>query len=109
MILPLDGRTRWHDVALVGSILAGVSFYATRVSGGNVMPNLIRFYDVSPDRTYAATMPQEKALLLLVDPATEASKQVTGAGPSVDPLWNLLLVVGLVAMFGGAFLAYVDD
>ncbi|MFB6167731.1 MAG: hypothetical protein ABEJ43_02670 [Haloferacaceae archaeon] len=105
---PLGGRTRWHDVALLGTVVAGVSFYATRVRGGSAMPHLIRFYDVSPDRTYPATLPQDKALLLLLDPATKGGSGAAAAGPSVDPLWNLLLVVGLAATFGGAFLAYVD-
>lgn len=109
MDLPLGtGRTQWHDIALLGTILAAVSFYAARLGGGNAVPHLLRFYDVPPGRAYPATLPQDKALLLLMDPATKASNEVAATGPSIDPLWNALLVVGLVAALGGAFLAYVD-
>lgn len=109
MELPLgNGHTRWHDIALLGTILAAVSFYATRLNGGNAVPHILRFYDVPPGTTYPATLPQDKALLLLMEPSTDASSTVAAAGPALDPLWNFLLVVGLVAALGGALLAYVD-
>lgn len=103
-----DRRPSWHDIALLGTVLAGVAFYATRLDGGNVVPSFLRFYDVAPGRTYPAALPQDKALLLLTDPATEPSREVAAVGPSIDPLWNTLLLVGIAAALGGAFLAYAD-
>lgn len=108
MLAPLRERSSALDVSLLGAILAGVAFYGGNLSvSGGTSPNLIRFYDKPPGTQYPATLPQDKALLLLADPTTTASSGAAGvAGAPLDPLWKVLFAVGVVVLLAGPVLAW---
>jgi len=96
------------DVSLLGLIATIVGGYGRTISvPPDTAPHLIRFFSVSPDRSYAAVMPQDKALLLLSDPATgEATRGATDAAGSLHGLWTLVAFVGLILLFAGPVLAW---
>ena len=101
-------RSSGLDVSLLGGIAAGIGLSAERVPFGGGTPDLIRFADVGPDYVPVAAMPQESALLLLVQQGP-SSAPAPPAGPS---LWTALLVVGLLLVVAGpvwAWLGRRDD
>jgi hypothetical protein len=96
------------DVSLLGLIATIVGGYGRSISvPADTAPNLIRFFSVSPDRTYPAVMPQDKALLLLNDPSTtEATREATAAGGSLYAVWTLVAVVGVLLLLAGPAVAW---
>ncbi|MFB6101003.1 MAG: hypothetical protein ABEJ73_00370 [Haloplanus sp.] len=104
-------RSTGLDITLLGLIAAIVGGYGRTLSvPAATSPDLIRFFSVSPDRTYAAVMPQDKALLLLNDPASgEAAQQATAqAAVSLDGLWTVVALVGLLLVFAGPAIAWAN-
>ncbi|MEF8856074.1 MAG: hypothetical protein V5A16_01495 [Haloplanus sp.] len=92
------------DLVLLGIIAVIVGWYGRTLSvSGNTQPDLIRFFSVSPDRTYAAVLPQDKALLLLSDPATgQATGEVTAsAAGSMNGIWTLVVLLGVMSILAG--------
>jgi len=98
------------DVSLLGLIATIVGGYGRSISvPPDTAPHLIRFFSVSPDRSYAAVMPQDKALLLLSDPATgEATRQAAGAGGSLHGIWTLVAFLGLLLLFAGPAIVWLN-
>jgi hypothetical protein len=99
------------DLTLLGIIAVIVGGYGRSMSvPANTTPDLIRFFSVSPDRTYPAVMPQDKALLLLSDPATgRATGEATaGAAGALDGIWTLVALLGFVLVLAGPALVWVD-
>jgi len=99
-------RSSGLDISLLGVILAGFGVTLNVVTGAEAdTPHLIRFFDVSPDRTYPAMLPQDAALLLLSDPSTaETSSQPASAGASVASLGHLptlVIAAGLALVLAG--------
>jgi len=98
------------DLTLLGLIAAIVGWYGRSISvPATTKPDLIRFFSVSPDRTYPAVMPQDKALLLLNDPATgEAAGAATAGAGSLDGVWTLVALIGLLLLVAGPTLMWVN-
>ncbi|WP_251329140.1 hypothetical protein [Haloplanus pelagicus] len=96
------------DISLLGLIAVIVGGYGREISvPPDTSPHLIRFFSVSPDRTYPAVMPQDKALLLLNDPSTtEATREATAAGGSLYAVWTLVAVVGVLLLLAGPAVAW---
>ncbi|WP_251341687.1 hypothetical protein [Haloplanus halophilus] len=101
-------RSSGLDVTLLGLIATIVGGYGRNISvPPDTSPHLIRFFSVSPDRTYPGVMPQDKALLLLNDPAAgEATRQATAGGGSLYGLWTLVAAVGLLLLVAGPAIAW---
>jgi len=98
------------DLVLLGLIAAIVGAYGRTMSvPADTRPHLIRFFSVSPDRTYAAVMPQDKALLLLSDPSTgQATREATAAGAgAMNGIWTLVFLVGVMLLFAGPALVWI--
>jgi hypothetical protein len=98
------------DVTLLGLIAAIIGGYGRAISvPTDTSPHLIRFFSVSPDRTYSAVMPQDKALLLLSDPSLDRPRRTaTDAALSLDGVWSLVFVAGLVLLVAGPTLAWMN-
>lgn len=96
-------RSSGLDVSLLGGIAAGVGLSADRVPFGGGTPDLIRFAEAGPDYVPVAAMPQESALLLLLQPGP-SSAPATPAGPSI---WSVLVVVGLLLVVAGPVWAWL--
>jgi hypothetical protein len=99
------------DLTLLGLIAVIVGGYGRTMSvPADTKPDLIRFFSVSPDRTYAAVMPQDKALLLLSDPATgQATSEATaGAVGAFDGIWTLVALLGLMLVLAGPALLWAN-
>jgi hypothetical protein len=97
------------DLSLLGLIATIVGWYGRSMSvPANTNPDLIRFFSVSPDRTYAAVMPQDKALLLLSDPSTgQATSEATAAGVgAMNGIWTLVFLFGVMLVLGGPALGW---
>jgi len=103
-------ETTGLDLTLLGLIAAIVGWYGRTLSfSGDTQPDLIRFFSVSPDRTYAAVMPQDKALLLLSDPSTgEAAGDAAATAGSMEGIWTLIALLGLLLVFAGPALAWAN-
>jgi hypothetical protein len=98
-------------LTLLGIIAVIVGGYGRTMSvPADTNPDLIRFFSVSPDRTYAAVLPQDKALLLLSDPSVaQATGAATGgAGGSMAGLWTFVALLGLLLVFAGPALVWVN-
>jgi hypothetical protein len=107
MIRPFSHRSSGLDVSLLGVVVAVVSFYAARFStSAGTAPNLIRFFETSPGREYPAVLPQDKALLLLLEPSAASTDAVASSG-AAGGIWSLLLVVGLLLILAGPTLAWI--
>ncbi|MFC6989317.1 hypothetical protein ACFQJD_12455 [Haloplanus sp. GCM10025708] len=107
MIRRLASRSSALDVSLLGVIVAVVSFYSARLSPTDgTSPNLIRFFDTAPSREYPAVLPQDKALLLLLDPGTGPTTAAS-TGPATGGVWPLLFLVGLLMVVAGPILAWL--
>jgi hypothetical protein len=98
------------DVTLLGTIAVIVGWYGRTLSfSGTTEPDLIRFFSVSPDRTYAAVMPQDKALLLLNDPSTtQATGEAAAGAGAMDGIWTLVVLVGLLLVLAGPTLLWIN-
>ena len=99
------------DLTLLGIIAVIVGAYGRSMSvPANTQPHLIRFFSVSPDRTYPGVMPQDKALLLLSDPSTaRATGEATAsAGGSMSGVWTLVALLGLLLVLAGPMLVWVN-
>ena len=99
------------DLTLLGIIAVILGAYGRSMSvPATTNPDLIRFFSVSPDRTYAAVLPQDKALLLLNDPSTaRATGEATAsAGGSMAGLWTLVALVGLLLVLAGPTLLWIN-
>lgn len=103
-------RSSALDITLLGVIAVIVGGYGRSLSvPADASPDLIRFFSVSPDRTYAAVLPQDKALLLLNDPSTgEATRQATRATGALDGIWTLVALVGVMLLFAGPAIAWAN-
>lgn len=92
------------DIALLGTLVAGLGAYAGVFRGSaDASPSVLRFFQVSPDTTYAAVLPQDKALLLLTDPRTADAasggvETVGGVGLSLIAIGVVLMVTGVLAV-----------
>jgi len=98
------------DLVLLGLIAAIVGWYGRTLSvSGAAQPDLIRFFSVSPDRTYAAVLPQDKALLLLSDPSTQqsAGEATATAAGSMNGIWTLVLLLGVMTILAGPALTWI--
>jgi hypothetical protein len=97
------------DLVLLGTIAVIVGAYGRSMSvPANTKPDLIRFFSVSPDRTYAAVMPQDKALLLLSDPSTsQATGEATASVGALNGVWTLVALLGLMLVLAGPMLVWV--
>jgi len=99
------------DLTLLGIIAVIVGGYGRTMSvPADTNPDLIRFFSVSPDRTYAAVLPQDKALLLLSDPAVA---QATGGGTAgatgtMAGIWTVVALLGLLLVVAGPMLVWVN-
>ncbi|MFB6107243.1 MAG: hypothetical protein ABEJ82_00175 [Haloplanus sp.] len=104
-----DARPSGLDVSLLGVVVAVVASYGRSLSTPpGASPHVIRFFDVSPERSYPAVLPQDKALLLLTDPSTGGSTHTAAQSAlSLDGVWALLVVVGLCLVAAGPVLAWV--
>jgi hypothetical protein len=103
-------RSSALDMSLLGVIAVIVGGYGRSLSvPADASPDLIRFFSVSPDRTYAAVLPQDKALLLLSDPSTgRATQQATQATGAFDGLWTLVALVGVILLLAGPVIAWAN-
>ncbi|GAB6860631.1 hypothetical protein ACFR97_08155 [Haloplanus litoreus] len=103
-------RSSALDVSLLGVIAVIVGGYGRSLSvPADASPDLIRFFSVSPDRTYAAVLPQDKALLLLSDPSTgEATRQATRTPGALDGVWTLVALVGIMLLLAGPAIAWAN-
>ena len=98
---PMDGGL---DLVLLGTILAGLGVYAGVFAGSaDASPSLVRFFQVPPDATYSAVLPQDKALLLLTDPRT-ADAATGGVEPS-GSAGITILAIGVVIVTTGLLIA----
>jgi|GEM_PF-3806723 len=97
------------DLVLLGLIAVIVGGYGRTMSvPATTKPDLIRFFSVSPDRTYAAVLPQDKALLLLSDPAAgQAASGAAGVAGPMDGIWTLVVLLGVLSIFAGPILVWV--
>ncbi|WP_435063841.1 hypothetical protein [Halobaculum sp. EA56] len=95
------------DIALLGVIVAGLGTYAGVVTGSaDATPSLVRFFQVPAGTTYPATLPQDKALLLLTDPRTADAAaggvgSSGGIGPVMIGIGAMLVVAGLLVWRNG--------
>jgi hypothetical protein len=99
------------DLILLGLIAVIVGWYGRTLSfSGTTQPDLIRFFSVSPDRTYAAVMPQDKALLLLNDPSTgrAAGEATATAAGSMNGIWTLVVLLGVMSILAGPALMWAN-
>lgn len=99
------------DLILLGLIAVIVGGYGRTMSvPATTKPDLIRFFSVSPDRTYAAVLPQDKALLLLTDPATgrAAGEATAGAMGSMHGVWTLVALLGVVLILVGPVIVWAN-
>jgi hypothetical protein len=99
------------DLTLLGIIAVIVGAYGRSMSvPATTKPHLIRFFSVSPDRTYPGVMPQDKALLLLSDPSTARTtgEATASAGGSMGGVWTLVALLGLLLVLAGPTLLWVN-
>jgi len=99
------------DLVLLGLIAVIVGGYGRGMSvPANTKPDLIRFFSVSPDRTYAAVLPQDKALLLLSDPTTgrAAGEATAGAVGAMNGIWTLVALFGVMLILAGPMLVWAN-
>jgi hypothetical protein len=99
------------DLILLGVIAVIVGWYGRTLSvAGDTQPDLIRFFSVSPDRTYAAVLPQDKALLLLNDPSTgqAAGEATASAAGAMNGIWTLVALLGVMAILAGPVLVWIN-
>jgi hypothetical protein len=99
------------DLTLLGVIAVIVGAYGRSMSvPADTTPHLIRFFSVSPDRTYPGVLPQDKALLLLTEPsATQATGEAAaGAGGSMGGVWTLVALLGLLLVLAGPTLLWIN-
>ncbi|AZH24224.1 hypothetical protein [Haloplanus aerogenes] len=99
------------DLVLLGLIAVIVGGYGRSMSvPANTKPDLIRFFSVSPDRTYAAVLPQDKALLLLSDPTTGQAASGAAASPvgAMDGIWTLVALLGVMLILAGPMLVWAN-
>lgn len=101
--------TSGFDLVLLGLIAVIVGGYGRTMSvPAETKPDLIRFFSVSPDRSYAAVLPQDKALLLLSDPSTGQATSGAAAGVgAMNGVWTLVALLGLMLIFAGPALVWV--
>lgn len=86
------------DIGLLGILVAGVGLYVGNVAElGTQAPHLLRFFDYSSsnDLPSLATMPQDSALLLMLDEGSKASQVTTVEQSLVIPELAPPLVVGI--------------
>lgn len=89
------------DLGLLGILVALIGLYLGSVAkAGSYMPNLIRFSDYSSpnDMPPLATMPQDSALLLMLDEGSKAS-QSTGVEQAIvlpELTTPVVVTIGLV-------------
>lgn len=99
-----ESRDGGLDLVLLGTMVAGLGVYAGVFSGSaGASPSLVRFLQVSPDTTYSAVLPQDKALLLLTDPrtadaATGGVETTGGFGIAFVAIGVVLVAVGLLTL-----------
>lgn len=92
------------DLVLLGTIIAGLGVYAGVISGSaGASPSLVRFFQVSPDTTYSAVLPQDKALLLLTDPRT--ADAATGGVEPTGSVGLVFVAIGIVLVATGLLVA----
>jgi hypothetical protein len=99
------------DLTLLGIIAVILGAYGRSMSvPATTKPHLIRFFSVSPDRTYPGVLPQDKALLLLTEPSTaRTTGEVTAsAGGSMTGIWTLVALLGLMLVLAGPTLLWVN-
>jgi hypothetical protein len=99
------------DLTLLGIIAVVIGWYGRTMSvPATTKPHLIRFFSVSPDRTYPAVMPQDKALLLLSDPATgqAAGEATASTAGTLNGVWALVALVGFMLVLAGPTLVWVN-
>lgn len=98
------------DISLLGIVVASIGFYADRflAEAPSSTPDLVRFWAVPPDTKYISTMPQDKALLLLTRTESNTGGASGTASLGADPLWSLLLIVGLTLVVGGPVWAWMQ-
>jgi hypothetical protein len=99
------------DLVLLGLVAVIVGAYGRTMSvPATTTPDLIRFFSVSPDRTYAAVMPQDKALLLLSDPSTgQATSEAAAAGVgAMNGIWTLVALLGVMSILAGPVLVWIN-
>lgn len=98
------------DLGLLGILVAGIGLYIGNLTEvGTQVPHLIRFSDyASPDHLPGlATMPQDSALLLMLDEGSRNSQVAAGVEQAiVVPEMATPLVIGLglvIAVMGPAW------
>ena len=92
------------DLVLLGAIIAGLGVYANVFSGSaDASPSLVRFFQVSPDTTYTAVLPQDKALLLLTDPRT--ADAATGGVETTGSVGLVVVAIGVILVTTGLLVA----
>jgi len=99
------------DLTLLGVIAVIVGAYGRSISvPATTKPHLIRFFSVSPDRTYPGVLPQDKALLLLTEPSTARTtgEATASAGGSMTGIWTLVALLGLMLVIAGPMLLWVN-
>jgi len=99
------------DLTLLGVIAVIVGAYGRSISvPATTKPHLIRFFSVSPDRTYPGVLPQDKALLLLTEPSTARTtgEATASAGGSMSGIWTLVALLGLMLVIAGPMLLWVN-
>lgn len=102
-------RSSGLDVSLLGVIVTGFGLFLDRAAdAAGTRPHLIRFFDKPPGTRYPAAMPQDKALLLLTDPATKASGPTSGGTPliSFGDLPMLIVFIGVALILAGPLWAW---
>jgi len=98
------------DLVLLGLIGVIVGAYGRTMSvPANTQPDLIRFFSVSPDRTYAAVLPQDKALLLLSDPSTaRTAGEATASAGAMNGIWTFVVLLGIMSVLAGPVLVWAN-
>lgn len=105
-LLPSRRESSWLDVGLLAVLAAAVGYYAVRFrDAGDVTPHLIRFYEFPRGTNPPAMMPQDKALLLLNDPAAGTA----ATGTAAPPLWSLLMIAGVIVLAVGPLRYWVRE
>lgn len=104
-MVPSHGpRESGLDLVLLGVIVVGLGVYADLFTGSSeATPSLVRFFQVLPDTTYPAVLPQDKALLLLTDPQT--AEVATSSVEASSGVGAVLLGVGVVIVALGVLLS----
>lgn len=104
MVPPHSARESGLDLVLLGVIIVGVGGCVDLFAGSSdATPSLVRFFQVVPDTTSPAVLPQVGALLLLTDPQT--AEVATSSVAASGGVGAVLLGAGVVIVAVGVLLS----